>query len=184
MSSVEISIFIGGDKVSQVVLKEIISGVCAIPETIDRGVGDREWTRKVKRVLVDIGLQKGYRVCTSGFREEADEEWLYDLVWFQNDNDDRLERLGLVMESEWTTSVRSLRFDFEKLLQANAPLKVMVCQSGRMSLDDFRSEYLGSIVAFKGAAVNCVYLVLVFMNDQFKFRYFAVDAQGKPIDLE
>lgn len=165
------------------VLTEIVAGFCTVPETIGKGAGDAEWTRSVKRVLVDIGLRNGYRICTSGFKEEADEEWLYDLIWFKNSCDDRLEKLGLVMESEWHVSIKSLRFDFEKLLQAIAPLKIMVCQSGKMSFEDLRAEYVNSVGAFKGASVDCVYLVLIFMNDEFKFRYFAIDARGKSIEL-
>jgi hypothetical protein len=91
--------------------------------------GDTAWTQKIKEVIGDIGIHHDYVVCASGFPEKFDGEWLFDLIWYKNNENGRLDNVPLVMESEWLKSYSDIRFDFEKLLVANSPIKVMVFQN-------------------------------------------------------
>ena len=54
-------------------------------------------------------------------------EWLYDLVWRKFDSGDYLSTL-LAMEIEVSAGYKGVVYDFNKLLQSDAKLKIMVFQ--------------------------------------------------------
>jgi hypothetical protein len=102
------------------------------------------WSGLVKTAFIQLAEKQGYKVCTA-LSEEAkltltdDErkcvewgEWLYDLVWYAYEKDDETgvehtTSVPLVMECEWNISLKDIATDFDKLLVANADLRVMVC---------------------------------------------------------
>jgi hypothetical protein len=102
------------------------------------------WTGLVKMAFIELAAEQRYKVCTA-LSEEAKRrvneemplcvewgEWLYDLVWYayEKDEDTGVERttaVPLVMECEWNISLTDIALDFDKLLVANADLRVMVC---------------------------------------------------------
>lgn len=101
--------------------------------------GRTPWTGLVKRSLIELGHELGYRVATSaasahsvGCTQEADwGEWLYDLVWYKSAMDaalgiERTTAVDLVLESEWNADLDSIALDFDKLMLANAALRVLV----------------------------------------------------------
>src|SRR6266481_9092664 len=79
---------------------EIISAITSIPAAFPAPVGDRVWTVAIKRSLIALGKKKGYSVCTSGFPDDCEREWLFDLVWYRNEPPEHLREIGLVLESE------------------------------------------------------------------------------------
>ena len=86
------------------------------------------WTKRIKDALAAIGTRSRLHVCP-GNAPGDEHEWLYDLVWYRNNENSRLEQVPLVLESEWNMDPYDIRVDFEKLLVATSPLKVMVCQN-------------------------------------------------------
>lgn len=73
-----------------------------------------------------VGLNFGYVVCPgAATSQDRQLEWLYDLVW-QEKSGTRIVSVPLVLESEWSTRDSEIYYDFDKLLAANAPHKVMV----------------------------------------------------------
>lgn len=85
----------------------------------------QKWlTRQIKDRVGELGVSKGMGV--SSFGEEG--EWLYDLVWYRNNEAGHLRDVPLVLESEMSTrSLDGLKWDFEKLLVANADHRVFIC---------------------------------------------------------
>ena len=135
-------------------VKKLSHGVIEAMEGITAksvgGAKNRHWTRKVKKVIGRIGRENGFTVSASGFKGKCDPEWLYDLVWYRNNTNERLEALPLILECEWIESKDSIRWDFERLLIANAPLKVMVFQCrGERKMEDLFKMLKDSVNEFK-----------------------------------
>lgn len=96
----------------------------------NRGIPNREWTAKIIDIIREIGFNHDFDVCPS----EQNSEWLYDIVWYKNDKNEEgyLKEVYLVCESELDTTSNQLgaiRYDFQKILQSNAPLRVMITQT-------------------------------------------------------
>lgn len=163
------------------VLKKIAERIAEVPSLIEKGSGDGRWTYHVKKCVLEIGLDDGYRVCTSGFPELADQEWLYDLVWFNNTDDPFLKEVGLVMESEWSAYLDQIRYDFEKLHLANAPLKVLICQSCGRTFESMQEHFSRSIKAYDQIQKDSLYLINIFLNSEYKFEHFILNAAGEVV---
>lgn len=161
---------------------EIVNALIAIPKKCDKQ-GNAAWTRKIKEDIGEIGKGHGFRVCPSAV--EGDErQWLYDLIWYRNNSNIRLEAVPLVLESEWSMDNYEIRFDFEKLLLANSPIKVMVFQNCdgtservfdnlRCGIDDYAH------------GVSCVYVLACYQweKKQFKINTFRKEPD-KMVELE
>lgn len=106
--------------------------------------GNTQWTYKIKEKLGNLGCDE-FRctTCTSGFKDYFEIEWLFDLVWYLEDEERRLISIPLVVESEWLQDWKHIKYDFEKLLQSNAQHRLMICQAYSMTkevlLDKFKS---------------------------------------------
>lgn len=84
-------------------------------------------TQDIKRRVGQIGINQGYSVSSSLSDKTHDAEWLYDLVWYKNNDQGLLKEVGLVLESELSDrSEWGIRTDFEKLLLAAAPLRIFI----------------------------------------------------------
>jgi len=80
-------------------------------------------TNLIKERIGNIGYDNNYDVSSSYHGDS----WLFDLVWYKNNSEGFLEKVGLVLESELSNRKwDGLKFDFEKLLVANSDLKVMI----------------------------------------------------------
>lgn len=162
-------------------LLKIAEKIAEIPSFIEKDVGDGRWTYYVKKCALEVGADNGYRVCTSGFSEFADEEWLYDLVWFNNTDDPFLKEVGLVMESEWSSCLEDIRYDFEKLHLANAPLKVLICQTCGKAFESMREHFSRSIKAYDRIQKDSLYLISILINSEFRFEHCILDSAGEVV---
>jgi hypothetical protein len=104
-------------------------------------VGNREWTRLTFECLQNIGRRHGYESRYKGARS-AGAEWMWDLVWLERDRSGCLARMRLAVESEWTP--RGVLNDFEKLLAADADLRLVIFQASKeasfhKALDDMKT---------------------------------------------
>jgi hypothetical protein len=100
------------------------------------------WTIRIMELIGGLGCDNGYEVCGAGF----DSQWLYDLVWYKNDEKKMLESVQLVLESEWNTSLEAIKYDFEKLLIANAEMKVMICEAKSSDMLNKLFEYFENAI--------------------------------------
>ncbi|HWA26868.1 MAG TPA: hypothetical protein VG734_14510 [Lacunisphaera sp.] len=143
--------------------------------------GDRDWTVGIKASVAKLGIMAGWKVCTSsvnGIDREC--EWLFDQTWFHNGNG-MLREVGLVLESEWG-NFQEVRYDFEKLLVARAPMKVMIyCDEKLDCAESFENLGLG-MRHYKHQDASERFLVACWRGaaKRFDFRRFAGDGAPLP----
>jgi hypothetical protein len=107
--------------------------------------GDKQWTRRIKELLGELGESLHFGVCAGGFQDRFHREWVHDLVWFQESEDRFLIRVPLVVESEWGRTLNHIKYDFEKLLMSNADLRLMICQAKPNQLEVFQNYFRKAI---------------------------------------
>lgn len=89
---------------------------------------DRIWTEAIKKRIGILGKEKGFYICSSGWSTpDGQGEWLYDLVWLQNEGN-YMVRVPLVLECEWGIDIKNIEEDFCKLLVARAEHRIMIFQ--------------------------------------------------------
>jgi hypothetical protein len=122
-----------------------------------------------------VGKKKEYSIC--GFPPDCEPEWLYDMVWFRNDSSFYLREIGLVLESEWSRDPEQISYDFEKLLIAKSPIKVMVFQDFKgNSVPQLWSLLERGIRTFKTEPANEIYILAGLQNDEYEFAVKSIQA--------
>ena len=108
----------------------------------------------------------------SGRYPDADHlgDWLFDMTWYHADEQGQLLSLGLVLESEWGRYWADIRFDFEKLLIADAPMKVMVFEEVEDSFVLFE-RLKERITAYEGIKSGQTYLFACFKGKTRDFEF-------------
>lgn len=137
--------------------------------------GDANWTYEIKKRLAELGRRYEYKTCTSGFKDECDSEWLYDLVWYKEEGEGDSKTLidvPLVLESEWNILFPPIKYDFEKLLVANARLKVMICQSNNINKEHRLNYFRDAVAKYQINKNDDVYLIalLDYHTEEFYFE--------------
>lgn len=148
---------------------EIISTLRKIPKEILSGEKDSAWTKAVKQALGKLGVQKGYKICASGI--EYENEWLYDLVWYKEDNDNFLSSVPLVMESEWDKSFKAIKYDFEKLLLSKSKYKIMIFQATEPKQNTYFQLLEEGIEKFHADNVSETYVLACFDEIPYEFKF-------------
>lgn len=144
--------------------------------------GDLSWTSGIMEKLAELGCETyDLHISTSAI-DGYEKGWLYDMVWYEveDDSENKLVRIPLVVESEWNISLRSIKYDFEKLLVANAGLRLMICQA-RTNKKELTLDYFEkAIKAYKqGQAGERFMIALLDVdNEAFSFHYFQRDNTG------
>ena len=106
---------------------EIKSSLNAVASNLrDRNHSNREWTQECLGALAKLGESKGFKAAPCPHCGEHG--WLYDLIWWKDNHGD-FEDLILAAEFEWNSSERFIRYDFRKLVQARARIKLFISDS-------------------------------------------------------
>ena len=134
--------------------------------------GNKTWTQEIKRILGELGTNKGYMIATSGFRDEFESEWLYDLVWYYENENKMLVSVPLVMESEWQSKLDAVKFDFEKLLLANAELRLMICQCKEWQTEEYLDYFRKAIINYKLGNPSDTFLIALLDTDSEMFNFY------------
>jgi hypothetical protein len=158
--------------------REQAGEICLLLDSLDvsGGTGDRYWTLCIKRQLAALGATHGYETCASGLPEQCEREWLYDLVWFRNGPDGTLQSVGLVAESEWSRNFSYIRYDFEKLLVAGSPLKLMIFQCREDELEGHFSKLEQSIRNFSQQLSGQIYVLAAVDTKNWDFHHRIVES--------
>ena len=159
---------------------QVIESVKAIPALFPNGAGDALWTQAIKLSIGKLGRTIDYRTCTSGFREEFDGEWLFDLCWYATTPDGHLLEILLAVESEWNRRFDAIRYDFEKLLVAKAKLKLMIFQASGSQMEDYFHRLTKGVAAYKGGSDGEVYILACFDETQWKFVLRRIPEKAEP----
>jgi hypothetical protein len=161
-------------------LHEIVAVIQQIPGKMPTGSSDGEWTREIIKDFKQLGYQWGYWVCPDA--NQMTGAWLYDLSWYRDKNEELVE-VPMVLESEWSRHWKDIRFDFEKLLQAKAGIKVMIFDEGQTDLEDIWQNLLSSIRAFGKPEEDECYLLAGFCGNPRGFQVRLVrDARNPSLE--
>lgn len=151
-------------------------------------------TNSIKYNLVKLGHTLGYRVYANGLtpeqaKEQFDEygfvcrEFLYDVHWYVDKRGEFYtpENVSLVVESELGDRRKgdtskspnpAVKFDFQKLLLANAELRLMVFKTKNVQhLNQLDSYFDNAIEAYSLLKKNDIFLFICFTHDS-KEMYF------------
>jgi hypothetical protein len=149
-----------------------VTRVCDALKRIDgmpASKGRRVWTEAVIEAVSLVGKELGWRVCPD--YPDGERAWLYDLVWFRNayerSPDERLEEVGLVLESEWDKNFGQIRRDFEKLLIARCPVKVMIFDTRGDHLD----RLMSGLQQYKSRDLGETYILAGFADRNGEYRF-------------
>lgn len=124
--------------------------------------------RDIKEALVAEGQRLGFQVLPAGSRGE----WLYDLVWRRLDANRNLIGFPLAVEIELSDSrLWGIRYDFNKLLQAQADHKLMIFQvQTQEEVEAIFGRLKESIDAYS-RGVPCRYLLCGWSTNKNAFEY-------------
>ena len=100
---------------------------------------------------------------------QTEAEWLYDMVWYESDRGDfdSLTQVFMVLESEWSRYMWDVKYDFEKLLIAKAPLKVFIAED--LKDGGVIKMATAEISAFKTKEENETYLLALYKEEELHF---------------
>ena len=160
------------------------------------GAAVPDWTEAVLRALASAGREHEFKSsATGGEAVGADwKEWLWDCSWreYHDEESWMMRSVPMVAESEWSHSKWKLEHSFDKLLAANAPLRVFVLdgqagkpRTGEVPLVERSRELVGRLCGRIGAmAIAAPYevrYVLAAWEDYARpaFRIFTVSGQGE-----
>lgn len=129
----------------------------------------------IKAALVAEGQRLGFQVLPAGNRGE----WLYDLVWRRLDANRNLIGMPLAVEIEVSDNrLWGIRYDFNKLLQAQADHKLMVFQVQTQDEVEAVFERLEESIKVYPHAVTCRYLLCGWSTQQNAFHFRPCEAHG------
>lgn len=138
------------------------------------------WTAAVNTILATTAKQNNRKYFTaSKLRTCENPEWLYDFVWYDN-NEFGLNNVYLVVESEWKNPwgnedyCYDIQYDFEKLILARSPYKLMIFEGDNL---EENSQYLDTL---KKVVLNCQ---LTKAGDRYMFAAWDKEKQEFYFDL-
>lgn len=151
-------------------------------------------TNAIKYSLVKLGHKLGYRVYANGLtpgqaKEQFDQygfvcrEFLYDVHWYIDRADEFYTpaHVSLVVESELGDRRKgdtskspnpAVKFDFQKLLLANAGLRLMVFKTRNLQdLNQLDAYFDNAIKNYNLLKKNDAFLFVCFMHDGKEMHY-------------
>lgn len=157
------------DEVERKLIKELNNFFIEVKE--QKYKGDRVWTNRLKEKIGELGVELQHKVAVGGFRDKFEREWLYDVVWYEEDNENRLIRIPLIVESEWDRNYSGIKYDFEKLLVGNAERRLMICQSKPDGVEKLFAKFKEAIIAFKENYGDRFLIAILDSQTEAKFYY-------------
>lgn len=151
-----------------------------------------EKTEHIMDALSQLGRKKGFKSMSNRISEKLEKEgwfkkaeWLYDLHWFKENKPYGLTNLPLVVECEWDwirdderkkkkktgggepDIFGAIKWDFQKLLVANADLRVMIFQERIKKDNDVLDKYFDDTIDGYINLVEAKFLFIAFGKDGF-----------------
>lgn len=143
---------------------------------------DSVWTKQLKEKLARLGEDNyNFNICTSGFPDQFDPEWLFDLVWYKEEGDPPVRRLidvPLVVECEWNKVFKNIKYDFEKLLVANARHRLFVCFLHENNQPAFLDYCYNAVAKFQLTRPGDRFLIAILDYDTNRFVYKLMVKEG------
>lgn len=129
--------------------------------------GNGIWTIEIRTLLAKLGDQRNYWIATPGWEGG----WLYDLVWYEKDEAGNLTRVPLVMECEWDLKLTGIKYDFEKLLLANAEHRLMICEAHPDNIEKWLAYFTSAIQTYKNGNKGDRFMIVILNSDSLEFEF-------------
>lgn len=116
------------------------------PDLSDRG----GWGTAIRKALASLADSLQYKPYYRGAKSQRFGEWVYDMIWTQEDEKGELVSVALAMEDEWELGLEAISDDFQKLLLVRAPHRLMVYRAAnQQEYKDRTDALIEKIKAFK-----------------------------------
>jgi hypothetical protein len=183
------------DHLSRIIVREVGILIEDYNSITDKGIRPRR-TRLIKDRLSLLGKRKmkgkpEYQVYANGISDDLRQEngghfknaeWLYDMHWYLDGKEPYTTTVvPLVMECEWNRVNRKdknkvpfsgIKYDFQKLLLANAELRLMIFKVNKtVHLEELHTYFIRNIKGYKHLTVGSKFLFIAFPEDQNTFLY-------------
>jgi hypothetical protein len=124
----------------------------------------------IKNRFRDEGFKLGYKSRPSYVSGAG--EWLYDFVWREFNDDGNLLNIVLAMEIEVSDmEEKAIKYDFNKLLQADSQYKVLVFQLKTESEVNAALENFTNAAKVYNSKSNSEYLLCGWCTSKNKFLF-------------
>lgn len=169
---------------------DIFKRLCIEKNDVFEKESKKDKTKFVKRILIDIGHDKNFKVYANGFSsEEVDEiskhkifidnkkfinkEWLFDIHWYM-DVFEKIytpEKFILACECEWAKgktpslnqSLIDIGYDFQKLLFCNADERLFITRLSKISfLQKLASYFKDAVKLYENLPQNSRFTIVCF----------------------
>ena len=99
-------------------------------DLVNRGItSNRVWTSEIKQTVVNFARQNDDNFCVftgeSVIKNKDHDEWLYDITIIKMLDDELVEYIDTIVESEWG-ELSEILDDFQKIIQSSARNKRMI----------------------------------------------------------
>lgn len=151
-------------------------------------------SNQIKCSLIRLGHTLGYKVYANGLNGEQkkyffenngfiNREYLFDIFWYKEVKDEHYitETVSLVGESELgdrrkgdlsKSKNAAVKFDFQKLLVANAELRLLIFKvKNESELNDLNEYFDKAIVAYKLLQKGSILLFACFNHEKKELLY-------------
>jgi len=98
------------------------------------------WTKAVNEILQKTAKESDRNYLAASKAKDANNsEWLYDFVWYDNNDNGDLNDVFLIAESEWKNPLgngdyaEDVQYDFEKLIVGRAEYRLMIFEGNDMA---------------------------------------------------
>ncbi len=133
-----------------------------------------EKNKQIKEKFTLEGKLAGYRPRSSFDRKAR--EWLYDLIWREFDEDGFLIGVHLTMEIELSDKKeKDIRYDYNKLLQADSEYKVFVFQQKSVKNADEMLVFFEKVARKYNYKNSAKYLICCWCTSRNEFMFHDFD---------
>ena len=142
--------------ISTTVFQQFLDYLPQAARHLDPSSKNEHWTRWVLGCFAELGKMNGYTAIWTD-PDKQTTEFLLDLCWLK-DSPSEL-RLALGLESEWNSKEHVL-YDFGKLLQTKATIKVMISALSHQQMTEALNEMIGMIDRLRPRYPEETYLLI------------------------
>jgi hypothetical protein len=167
------------DNIEKEIIKELDDFFIEVVEKQYKG--NRIWTNRIKEKIGDLGVKLGHNVAIGGFINKFEREWLYDVVWYNEDSEKRLTRIPLIVESEWDRNYLGIKYDFEKLLVGNAEKRLMICQARTNEIPELFEKLKRAINTFEENYGDRFLIAILDSQTESEFHYKTFVKSKNPV---
>jgi len=150
----------------KIIIDDFINNIIKKLEGIKIGSNIAERTVSIKKALIEVTEEEGlYTNCKLDevYRDHENYEWVYDIISYSMIEDNILDKVYLVCESEWNSDYKQIKYDFEKLIFARAKVRLIVYQVSSDNYNEYINNFINIIKKSSSCEDGDIYLFAVYV---------------------